>query len=983
MNTNLRKLAAFCLLAALCLSTKAQSFNYAEALQKSLFFYECQRSGFLPANNRVIWRGDSALADGSDVGRDLTGGWYDAGDHVKFGFPMAFSATALAWGAIDFPQGYTASGQMAHLKNNLRFVNDYFIRCHTAPNELWGQVGNGGADHAWWGSAEVMRMARPSYKIDATLPGSELAAETAAAMAAASIVFATEDPAYAATLRTHAIQLYNFADTYRGVYSAAITDASAYYQSHSGYNDELVWGAIWLYRATGDVAYLNKAEAYYANLSSEPQSTIKSYRWGIAWDDKSYGCYALLAKLTGKAQYKADAERHLDYWTDGYNGQRITYTLGGLAWLDQWGSLRYAANTAFLALYYQSAATTPAKATKYYNFAVRQINYALGQNPSSRSYVCGFGVNPPVNPHHRTAHGAWANNLVGPPTETRHILYGALVGGPGSNDSYTDSRGDYQKNEVATDYNALFTGALSKLTQDFGGTPLASFPVVETPTGEYVVEARLNSSGNTFSEYAIWVNNHTAWPARIPSQFKFRLFVDISEGIAAGYNAASYVVSANGSNVTFTALQPWNAGANLYYTEVTFNPSIVIWPGGQSESSEEAQIRIRLPYEAPATAWNPNNDWSYQGINGTLKPTTYVPLYVDGSLVVGSTPTGDVVTPVTGVFVSPASVSVAPGASTTLTATIAPANATNKTVTWSSSSTAIATVNASGVVTGVAAGSATVTATTQDGGYTATSSVSVTSVNVPVTGVVVAPTSASLGTGGTIALTATVSPANATNKTVSWSSNAPAVATVSSTGVVTGVSAGSAVITVTTQSGGFTASSAITVTSTNVPVTGVVVAPTSATLSVGATTSLTATVSPSNATNKTVAWSSSAPAVATVNASGVVTGVATGSATVTATTQNGGFTASSAITVTNTPTPCSNPVTVTLPFTKDGVGEFCWVTSGTVSYVNSWNMQLVEINGVDFTNRWSNALPAPINGKYYIRYVGNYPWSHFEITGSP
>ena len=79
-------------------TTKAQgpAFNYGEALQKSLFFYEAQQSGVLPDWNRVNWRGDSALNDGADVGRDLTGGWYDAGDHVKFGLPMAGSVTMLA-----------------------------------------------------------------------------------------------------------------------------------------------------------------------------------------------------------------------------------------------------------------------------------------------------------------------------------------------------------------------------------------------------------------------------------------------------------------------------------------------------------------------------------------------------------------------------------------------------------------------------------------------------------------------------------------------------------------------------------------------------------------------------------------------------------------------------------------------------------------------------------------------------------------------
>lgn len=101
--------------------------NYGEALQKSIWFYEAQVSGPKPEWNRVSWRGDSALNDGQDVGLDLTGGWYDAGDHVKFGFPMAFTATMLAWGAIESPEGYIRSGQMPYLKDNLRWVNDYFL----------------------------------------------------------------------------------------------------------------------------------------------------------------------------------------------------------------------------------------------------------------------------------------------------------------------------------------------------------------------------------------------------------------------------------------------------------------------------------------------------------------------------------------------------------------------------------------------------------------------------------------------------------------------------------------------------------------------------------------------------------------------------------------------------------------------------------------------------------------------------------------
>src|SRR5262245_63838475 len=78
-------------------TTRAQgpAFNYGEALQKSIWFYEAQQSGVLPDWNRVNWRGDSGLNDGADVGRDLTGGWYDAGDHVKFGLPIDRKSTRL------------------------------------------------------------------------------------------------------------------------------------------------------------------------------------------------------------------------------------------------------------------------------------------------------------------------------------------------------------------------------------------------------------------------------------------------------------------------------------------------------------------------------------------------------------------------------------------------------------------------------------------------------------------------------------------------------------------------------------------------------------------------------------------------------------------------------------------------------------------------------------------------------------------------
>ncbi|WP_264535844.1 Ig-like domain-containing protein [Flavobacterium sp. N1736] len=164
---------------------------------------------------------------------------------------------------------------------------------------------------------------------------------------------------------------------------------------------------------------------------------------------------------------------------------------------------------------------------------------------------------------------------------------------------------------------------------------------------------------------------------------------------------------------------------------------------------------------------------------------------------------------VTGVSVSPTTATVGLGSTQQLNATLAPANATNQNVTWTSSNTAVATVNASGLVTAVSAGTTTITVKTVDGNKTATSAITVAA--IPVASVSVSPTSASLYAGNTQQLSATIAPANATNKTVTWSSSNTAVATVNASGLVTAISAGTANITVTTQDGNKTAIAAITV----------------------------------------------------------------------------------------------------------------------------------------------------------------------------
>ena len=248
-----------------------------------------------------------------------------------------------------------------------------------------------------------------------------------------------------------------------------------------------------------------------------------------------------------------------------------------------------------------------------------------------------------------------------------------------------------------------------------------------------------------------------------------------------------------------------------------------------------------------------------------------------------------VTVPATGVSLSQTELSLAKGGTATITATVAPSDATNQSVTWSSNNTEVATVE-DGTVTAVVGGKATITATTEDGSHTATCEVTVT---IPVTGVSLSQTELSLSKGGTATITATVAPSDATNQNVTWSSDNTEVATVED-GTVTAVSGGKATITVTTEDGSHTATCEVTVT---IPVTGVSLSQTELSLSKGGTATITATVAPPDATNQNVTWSSNNTEVATVE-NGTVTAVSEGNATITVTTEDGSHTATCEVTVT-------------------------------------------------------------------------------------
>ncbi|CAF3355726.1 unnamed protein product [Rotaria socialis] len=427
-------------------------YNYGAVLQASLLFYEAQRAGKLPANNRIRWRGNSMLMDKGENGEDLTGGYFDAGDYVKFGFPMASFTTLLAWGAIEYKDAYEKAGEFNAMLQAIRWSTDYFIKAHVSEREFYGQVGDGHADHASWSRPEDWTAARPAWKVTTQKPGTDLVCETAAALAATSILFRSVDAAYSSELLTHAQQLYKFGNEYRGKYSDSIPNAAEFYRSWSGFGDELAWAAAWLLRATGDASYEADVERHYREFGLDKRPNE------FGWDEKTAGVQILMAKITTKQVYRQQAETFCNYIV-----RQAPKSLKGLVFLSQWGALRHAGNVAFVCL---QAAEAGINSQEYIDFAVRQINYMLGD--SGRSYVIGFGQNFPQRPHHRSSSCPsrpavcdW--NAYNSPQPNPQLLIGALVGGPDQNDSYEDRRDDYIKNEVATDYNGGFQSAVAGL----------------------------------------------------------------------------------------------------------------------------------------------------------------------------------------------------------------------------------------------------------------------------------------------------------------------------------------------------------------------------------------------------------------------------------------------------------------------------------------------------------------------------------------
>lgn len=648
-------------------------YNYAEALQKSMFFYEVQQAGILPEWNSVSWRADSMVKEDGTPADIVDGGWFDAGDHYKFTLTNAYTASVLAWGYIQYKDAVEKAGLGEVYRNNVQWGLDYILACDKG-DKVIGTIGDAD-DHVVWCSAEVYMRKHKLKFGDEERPYDEITDATTVALSAAAlaegyIMFKDTDKAKAEEYLEHAKSLFELADKTRSNDDQGVQ--KQFYPTTT-WVDDLMYAANWLYMATGDQKYLDLCESdYIPQFPTESQSTDKKYTWGFCWDDTTQGAALLYAMNTGKQEWIDHIAHHLDYWIDGYGGKQVQYTPDGLAYLMNWGSLRHMANTVWIS---EVACDTifkddAAKVKKYTEWGKGQMNYAFGDNNLGMSYILGMGEKQPTAFHHRTASGIhddhW-NDLgqeasnEGWQTEYAHTLYGALVGGPNSSGEYTNNVSQYEYSEVAIDYNAGFTASLCAFVDEYGGDILADFPPAETPKwAEWEVAAVLNGSGNSYTEIKAWAMNHTAWPTRVAENIKYRYYFDVSEVLAAGLSVNDITIKSGsqqyqeGQQGYATVEGPFkyegDPTGNTYYAEIAFADGRAIQPTGQSEHRDEVQFRVSIPDAVdgkPTTgAWDPSNDWSYAGVEDAtdLKKADslneHITMYVDDILVWGTEPDG-------------------------------------------------------------------------------------------------------------------------------------------------------------------------------------------------------------------------------------------------------------------------------------------------------------------------------------------------------
>ena len=446
----------------------ATNSQYAEALKFAFYFWDANQCGADAADNGFTWRSGchtydeqcsfsncvnlngeaKSLIKAQNGGHDyvdLSGGYHDCGDHIKYQTTMGFGGSSIGLSYYMHPEVFKNAGVENHAKYIMKEMSEYFIRCTVLNNS--GEVAafcylvGDESDHNYWGSPEKQPGPRKSYWADASHPSSNAAGEMSATLASASMMLKNDDPTFAKKCLKYAKALQAFAQAHPGNTG---TGCGGMYSSSSEW-DDICWAKAWCDLAEkGDFTPVE-----YRNGGYQTPAGIQYDGWWNSWD-KVWGGYAMLAVAAGHDEYLKVVEE---------NANKCSQTAGSGQYImvgGSWGSSRYNCSwQAYNYLLHQKKGDT-----SRLNAAKNQMDYLLGNNPANKSYVIGVGNQWAKQVHHRAANPDVHN---GNPN-SKYVLYGCMTGGPmDEGGTYQDQWDSYQCTEPGTDYEGCFVTAIVNL----------------------------------------------------------------------------------------------------------------------------------------------------------------------------------------------------------------------------------------------------------------------------------------------------------------------------------------------------------------------------------------------------------------------------------------------------------------------------------------------------------------------------------------
>ncbi len=454
--------------------------DWVEAAWMTTRFFGAQRSGAGPN-----WMADgttytTSFMKDSYQGKDISGGWFDCGDHVMFGQTQGFASYVLALSYAEFTEGfydlytgdysdykaakdYTRAGgkpnKIRDLLEELRYEADFWVKAAPSTTTFITVKGDGDVDHKNWvtpGKMSTMGTGEGGDPRSITANSND--SFTPGMVAAMMAVMARVDPDEANREKylTAAKNAYEYSKNHKGVTTSGSYYAESWWDGRTG--DGVFLGALELYRTTKDETYKSDAKKYFANLKFDSGSYSR-LNYANAVPLSVVMAQGVFDWQPETGTYR-DAQRFLD------NIYASNVDANGIYIKDTGGpgsfSVRSPSGGAFLyALYAKFSGDTD-----YDEQIEKNVAYLLGDNGNKKSYVVGFdrnGAKAPTAPHHR---GYYANEDPGRNPDSglrapeKNKQFGAMIAGSFNNTGHNNTVSNWQENEVCVDMNAPMVGAL-------------------------------------------------------------------------------------------------------------------------------------------------------------------------------------------------------------------------------------------------------------------------------------------------------------------------------------------------------------------------------------------------------------------------------------------------------------------------------------------------------------------------------------------